>query len=166
MKVSPDKPRHASASYRLCVRLLWPTKYRKHVPGEKLTPVVESKILEVCATNQYQLFVPGASVDHLHVLLGMRPMPAVSDVVRDIESNSSAVAFPTFSSLSEIIKWMSYGQRDIVLSPSVLVIFRRSSATSSTRPGIMGKVQISSQAGCETRRLWQGRAQGQRSPSP
>ena len=50
-------------------------------------------------------------------------------------------------------------QRDIVLSPSVLVIFRRSSATSSTRPGIMGKVQISSQAGCETRRLWQGRTQ-------
>ena len=57
-----------SASYRLYVHLVWPTKHRKHVLGEKLTPVVESKILGVCATKQYQLFVARASVDHMHVL--------------------------------------------------------------------------------------------------
>jgi REP element-mobilizing transposase RayT len=34
----------------------------------------------------------------------MRPTQAVSDVVRDIKSNSSAAAFATFSRLSEIIK--------------------------------------------------------------
>ena len=34
----------------------------------------------------------------------MRPAQAVSDVVRDIKSNSSAAAFATFSRLSEIIK--------------------------------------------------------------
>ena len=104
MKVSPDKPRHASASYRLYVHLVWPTKYRKHVLGEKLTPVVESKILEVCETKQYQLIVARAAVDHMHVLIGMRPTQAVSDAVRDIKSHSSATAFATFSRLSEIIK--------------------------------------------------------------
>jgi REP element-mobilizing transposase RayT len=70
----------------------------------KLTPVVESKILEVCQTKQYQLFIAKAAVDHMHVLLGMRPTQAVSDVVRDLKTNSSAAAFATFSRLSEIIK--------------------------------------------------------------
>jgi len=83
---------------------VWPTKYRKHVLGEKRTPVVESKILKVCATKQYQTFVARAAVDHMHVLLGMRLVQAaVSDVVTDLKSNSSAAAFATFSRLDEII---------------------------------------------------------------
>jgi putative transposase len=104
MKAPLHKPRHASASYRLYVHLVWPTKYRKHVLEERLTPVVESKILEVCATKQYRLIVARAAVDHVHVLLGMRPTQAVSDIVRNLKSNSSAAAFATFSRLGEIIK--------------------------------------------------------------
>jgi putative transposase len=104
MNGSLARSRHASSSYRLYVHLVWPTKYRKHVLGEKLTPIVESKILEVCQTKLYQLFVARAAVDHMHVMLGMRPTQAVSDVVRDLKSNSSAAAFATFSRLGEIIK--------------------------------------------------------------
>jgi hypothetical protein len=52
----------------------------------------------------------------MHVLLGMRPTQAVSDVVRDLKSNSSAAAFATCSGHSEIIK-MSM-QREIVMSQS------------------------------------------------
>ena len=78
MNTPSNKPRHPSASYWLYVHLVWPTKYRKHVLGEKLTPVVESNILEVSATKQYQLFVARAAVDYMHVLLGMRPTQAVS----------------------------------------------------------------------------------------
>ena len=128
MKVPPDKSRHASASYRLYVHLVWPTRYRKHVLGEKLTPVVESKILEVCQTKQYQLFVARAAVDHMHVLLGMRPTQAVSDVVRDLKSNSSAADFATFSRLSEIIKmdvlWAE-GYRAESVSPGELERVKR-----------------------------------------
>ena len=65
MNVPPTNKKHASASYRLYVHLVWPTKYRKHVLGEKLTPVVESKIAEVCHTKQYQLFVAKAAVDQI-----------------------------------------------------------------------------------------------------
>jgi len=93
MKVPPDKSPHASASYRLYVHLVWPTKYRKHILGVKLTPVVEAKIAEACQVKQYQFFMVRAAVDHMHVLLGMRPTQAVSDVVRDLKSNSSAAAF-------------------------------------------------------------------------
>ena len=128
MKAPGDKTVHASASYRLYLHLVWPTKYRKHVLGEKLTPVVESKILEVCRTKQYQLFVAKASVDHVHVLLGMRPTQAVSDVVRDLKTNSSAAAFATFSSLSEIIRmdvlWAE-GYRAESVSPGELERVRR-----------------------------------------
>ena len=128
MKVPRTKTVHASASYRLYLHLVWPTKYRKHVLGEKLTPVVESKILEVCRTKQYQLFVVKAAVDHMHVLLGMRPTQAVSDVVRDLKSNSSAAAFATFSRLSEIIKmdvlWAE-GYRAESVSPGELERVRR-----------------------------------------
>jgi REP-associated tyrosine transposase len=128
MKSPRNKIVHSSASYRLYLHLVWPTKYRKHILGEKLTPVVESKILEVCQTKQYQLFVVKAAVDHMHVLLGMRPTQAVSDVVRDLKSNSSAAAFATFSRLSEIIKmdvlWAE-GYRAESVSPGELERVRR-----------------------------------------
>jgi len=128
MKAPRNKTVHASASYRLYLHLVWPTKYRKHVLGEKLTPVVESKILEVCRTKQYQLFVAKAAVDHVHVLLGMRLTQAVSDVVRDLKTNSSAAAFATFSRLSEIIKmdvlWAE-GYRAESVSPGELERVRR-----------------------------------------
>ena len=128
MKAPGNKTVHASASYRLYLHLVWPTKYRKHILGEKLTPVVESKILEVCQTRQYQLFVAKAAVDHVHVLLGMRPTQAVSDVVRDLKTNSSAAAFATFSRLSEIIKmdalWAE-GYRAESVSPGELERVRR-----------------------------------------
>src|SRR5262245_63245995 len=52
MNVLHTKTKHASASHRLYVHLIWPTKYRKHVLGEKLTPLVESKIVEVCHMKQ------------------------------------------------------------------------------------------------------------------
>jgi len=121
-------PGHASSSYRLYVHLVWPTKYRKHVLGESLTPVVESKIREVCETKQYQLFVARASVDHMHVLLGMRPTQAVSDVVRDLKSNTSAAAFSTFSRLKEIVKmdvlWAE-GYRAESVSPGDLQSVKR-----------------------------------------
>ena len=126
MKARCKKTAHASSSYRIYLHLVWPTKYRKHVLGEKLTPVVESKILEVCQTKQYQLFVVKAAVDHMHVLLGMRPTQAVSDVVRDLKTNSSAAAFSTFS--SKIIKmdvlWAE-GYRAESVSPGELERVRR-----------------------------------------
>ena len=50
MKAPPHKARHASASYRLYVHLVWPTKYRKQVLGEKLTPVVERSSAAAFAT--------------------------------------------------------------------------------------------------------------------
>ena len=128
MKVPPNKTGHASASYRLYVHLVWPTKYRKHVLGEKLTPVVEGKILEVCHTKQYQLLVAKAAVDHMHVLLGMRPTQAVSDLVRDLKTNSSAAAFATFSHFVEITKmnalWAE-GYRAESVSPGKLDRVRR-----------------------------------------
>lgn len=128
MKTPGNKTVHASASYRIYLHLVWPTKYRKHILGEKLTPVVESKILEVCQTRQYQLFVAKAAVDHMHVLLGMKPTQAVSDVVRDLKTNSSAAAFATFSRLSEIIKmnvlWAE-GYRAESVSPGELERVKR-----------------------------------------
>src|SRR4030095_15436206 len=128
MKAPRDNTVHASASYRLYLHLVWPTKYRKHILGEKLTPVVESKILEVCQTKQYQLFVAKAAVDHMHVLLGMRPTQAVSDVVRDLKTNSSAAAFATFSRLARCSKcdvlWAE-GYRAESVSPGELERVRR-----------------------------------------
>src|SRR5687768_13931175 len=74
----------------------------------------------------------------MHVLLGMWPTQAVSDIVRNLKSNSSAAAFATFSRLGEIMK-MDVLWADIGLSPSAQVRLRGSSATSSTKPSIIGQ---------------------------
>jgi REP element-mobilizing transposase RayT len=95
---------HASASYRLYVHLVWPTKYRKHILGEKLTPVVEEKIVEVCEMRGYELIIARAVVDHVHVLLGYKPVHRVCDIMRDLKANSSKAAFDQFERLKEIIR--------------------------------------------------------------
>jgi len=91
MKGLRNKTVHASASYRLYLHLVWPTKYRKHVLGEKLTPVVESKILEVYRAKQYQLFIAKAAVDHMHVLLGIR-LGTISFCPEDVHFDDLAKA--------------------------------------------------------------------------
>lgn len=139
MKAPRNKTVHASASYRLYLHLVWPTKYRKHVLGEKLTPVVESKILEVCRTKQYQLFVVKAAVDHMHVLLGMRPTQAVSDVVRDLKATVRRPPSRRSPALARSSKWTSSGQKDIVLSLSARVNSKESGGTSSAKPSIIAQ---------------------------
>ena len=62
------------------------------------------------------------------MLLGMKPTQAVSDIVRDLKTNSSAAAFATFSRLSQIIKmevlWAE-GYRVESVSPGELERVRR-----------------------------------------
>ena len=64
----------------------------------------------------------------MHVPLGMRPTQAVSDVVRDLKTNSSAAAFATFCRLSDVIKvdvlWAE-GYRAESVSPGELERVRR-----------------------------------------
>jgi putative transposase len=103
-KESSSRPKsHASASHRLYVHLIWPTKYRKPILGQKLTPIVETKISEVCETKGYKLIDARAIVDHVHVLLGFKPTHRVSDIVRDLKANTSKAAFETFSQLRDVI---------------------------------------------------------------
>jgi hypothetical protein len=95
----------------------------------------------------------------------MRPAQAVSDVVRDIKSNSSAAAFATFSRLSEIIKmdvlWAA-GYLAESVSPGDL----GSSATSSTKPGIMGKFEFRARQDAKHVDYGKAAPKIQRPPSP
>ena len=62
MKAPRQKTRHASDSYRLYVHRVWPTKYRKHVLGEKLTPVFRERQEGVLQAGEL-----GLVVDIFHV---------------------------------------------------------------------------------------------------
>lgn len=95
---------HASASYRLYAHIIWPTKYRKPILGERLTPLIEAKLAEVCHRKGYQLIQGRAVVDHAHVLVGFKPVQRISDIVRDLKTNTSKAAFETFSELVRIIQ--------------------------------------------------------------
>ena len=165
MSAPSNQTRHTSASYRLYVHLVWPTKYRKHILGEKLTPVVESKIVEVCHRKQYQLFAAKAAVDHMHVLLGMKPTQAVSDIVRDLKTNSSAAAFATFSRLGEIIKmnvlWAE-GYRAESVSPGELERIRRYIVSQAEHH----RAKFEFRARQDAKRVDYGKVSGKTTPPP
>jgi REP element-mobilizing transposase RayT len=50
------------------------------------------------------LIIARAVVDHVHVLLGYKPVHRVCDIMRDLKANSSKPAFDKFEGLKAIIR--------------------------------------------------------------
>ena len=102
----------SQTTHRLMYHLVWIPKYRKRVLKGKVAERV-SEILHDCADmNRWKIEELNVQVDHIHMLVQMRPDVSVSKMVQLFKGWSSKVIREEFPELKEFL-WGKIGRAHV-----------------------------------------------------
>ncbi len=73
----------------LRIHVVWSTKRREPVIAETIEPHLYKYIGGILRKRKHTLLCAGGTNDHIHLLIGLHPQQAISDLVRDVKSNST-----------------------------------------------------------------------------
>jgi putative transposase len=73
---------------RLDYLVTWSTRGRRPVLRDRHIRALETLVQQVCDERGYSLIEMAAGADHVHVLLGLRPVQSISSVVREIKGKA------------------------------------------------------------------------------
>ena len=92
--------------YNLLYHGVWSTKGRRLWLYEDMRPKLFGYLTRVISNLDATLLRVNAVDDHVHLLVAAKPTHALSDLVRNIKSNSSRLVHENFSDLRDI-SWQS-----------------------------------------------------------
>ena len=79
----------ANTYSQLYIHVVFAVKYRATLILPKWKPILYQYITGIISNNNQKLMVINGMPDHLHILIGLKPDCKLSDLIRDIKSNSS-----------------------------------------------------------------------------
>ena len=79
----------ANTYTQLLIQLVFAVKNREALIYETIRPDVEKYISGIIKNNKHALLAQYCMPDHCHILVGLNPTQSISDLVKDIKSNSS-----------------------------------------------------------------------------
>lgn len=80
----------SNATYtQIHIQLIFAVKFRDAVIHPNWKEELQKYIAGIIQHNNHKLLVINSMPDHIHILIGMRPKQALSELVNDIKSNSS-----------------------------------------------------------------------------
>ena len=71
------------------IHLVFAVKYRDGLIDKSWKEELHKYVNAIITENTHKLLIINAMPDHVHLLIGLRPKQALSDLVREIKSNSS-----------------------------------------------------------------------------
>lgn len=74
---------------QLLIHLVFAVKNREALINENIRPDIEKYIAGIIKNNNHVLLTQYCMSDHCHILIGLNPNQSISDLVREIKSNSS-----------------------------------------------------------------------------
>ena len=74
---------------RLHYLVTWSTRGRKPVLRERHAASLEALIQKTCEEREYALVDMATGLDHVHVLIGLRPAQSISSVIRELKGHAS-----------------------------------------------------------------------------
>ncbi len=80
----------ANTYHQLYIQIVFAVKGRKSFIKETFREELQKYISGIIAVKKQKLYAIYCMPDHTHIFLSMNPNIAISDLVRDIKSNSSA----------------------------------------------------------------------------
>lgn len=95
-------------THRLMYHLVWIPKYRKRVLKGRLAKRLEELFYECADMNRWKIEELSVQVDHVHMLLRMRPEVSVSRMVQLFKGWSSKVIREEFPELKEFLWGKSF----------------------------------------------------------
>lgn len=75
---------------QIYIQIVFAVKGRRHFVRESFREELQKYIAGIIANKKQKLYAIYCMPDHTHILVSMKPDIAVSDLVRDIKSNSSS----------------------------------------------------------------------------
>jgi len=89
--------------HRQMYHIVWIPKYRKRVLRSKIASRIEELLLECAAINRWKIHELNIQVDHVHMLIQLRPNISVSRAVQFFKGGSSKVIREEFPDLREFL---------------------------------------------------------------
>ncbi len=74
---------------QLHIQIVFAVKYRKHQINQLWKTELYKYISGIIEHQQHKILCINGMPDHIHILIGLRPNKALSDLVRDIKRSSS-----------------------------------------------------------------------------
>ena len=93
----------------LRVHFIWSTKNREPLIRDDFETDLYAYIGGILRERKHVLLSAGGIADHIHLLVGMHPQQSISDLVRDVKSNSSIWIHKDQTGLSDFAWQSGYG---------------------------------------------------------
>lgn len=87
------------SKHALAVHLIWVVKYRRSVLTHEIGDRVKAIVTEVANEIGVEIIKIETDVDHVHVIVRLKPTHTVSDVVKRFKGRSARIIFQEFPSL-------------------------------------------------------------------
>lgn len=98
----------SQTKYRLMYHLVWIPKYRKRVLKGKVAERIAELLQECADMNRWKIEELNIQIDHVHILVQMRPEISVSRMVQLFKGSSSRVIREEFPDLKEFLWGKSF----------------------------------------------------------
>ena len=79
----------ANTYTQIHLQLVFAVKYRKALIGKSWKEELNKYITGIIQSQKHKLLIINGVEDHLHILIGLRPYQALSDLMQDIKGKSS-----------------------------------------------------------------------------
>jgi putative transposase len=74
---------------QIYIHIVFAAKGRSNLISSKWREELHKYIAGIIRNKEQKPIIVGGTADHIHILIGLRPALAISDLVRDIKNNSS-----------------------------------------------------------------------------
>ena len=79
----------SSCRYLIQIHLIFVVKYRKKLLKNLIKDDMLQKIFDISKNNDFEIKIMNSEVDHLHMLISMKPTISVSQIVRVLKQEST-----------------------------------------------------------------------------
>lgn len=98
----------AHSRHKLMYHLVWLPKYRKRILKEPIAGRLRELFYECAEINEWEIKELNIKVDHIHMLIQIKPSVSVSHVVQMFKGGSSKVIRIEFPGLKEFLWGTSF----------------------------------------------------------
>ena len=89
----------SSCRYLLQIHLIFVIKYRKKLLVGKLKDDVLQKLFDISSKYKFTIKAMNSDIDHLHMLISMKPSVSVSQIVRVLKQESTVYVWKRHSTM-------------------------------------------------------------------
>ena len=93
----------AHTKHRHMFHIVWIPKYRKRILRDSIAKRIDELLKECADVNNWEIYELNVQVDHVHMLIQLRPNISVSKAVQLFKGGSSRVIREEFPELKEFL---------------------------------------------------------------